>query len=174
MAESTDFNEDEYDVMTGQIITILKNIPRLDIPGENGLVRFLTEEFADKVHIFDKIYPYEDDNRPEYVFVLEGLYILERVLPENIKPKKPESWEAGGYQITRTVGAEGTLPEHDEIKKLIGQILNQTYELRGEKGSIFTGDQSDIIITEKINPNKGVPEGHTQYVFILPAYYNPK
>jgi hypothetical protein len=115
MEVSTDFNEEEYDEMTKQIIDILLNFPRLDISGEKGFVSFQTRDFAEEVHIFDKIFPYEDGH-PEYVFVIKGYYILEKELPQNKTPKKPKTGETGGYRITRTVGAEGTIPEYDIIK----------------------------------------------------------
>lgn len=173
MEVSTDFNEEEYEEMTKQIIDILLNFSRLDISGENGFVSFETKDFAEEVHIFDKIFHY-DDGHPEYVFVFKGYYVLEKELTENITPKKPKTWESGGYHITGTVGAEGTIPEYDIIKKQIAETLNNmvSHEIKGEKGHIEIGDSVDLSITGKINPKRG-PDSHPQYVFILPGYYSP-
>lgn len=168
------FNEDEYDEMTRQIIDILLNFPRLDISGDKGMVIFLTKDFAEEVHIFDKIFPYAD-GQPEYVFVFKGYYILEQELPENIPPKKFETREIGRYHVTKQVGAEGTVPEYDEIKKQIVRTLNDQppKKIKGENGSISIGDPINITITIKISSNNN-HDSYPQYVFNLPAFYSPK
>lgn len=174
MEVSNDYNEGEYDEMKKQIIDILLNFQRLDIMGEKGFVSFQTRDFAEEVHIFDKIFPY-DDGHPEYVFVFKGYYVLEKELTENITLKQPKTWETGGYRIIRTVGAEGTFPEYDIIKKQIAETLKNlaSQEIKGEKGHIEIGDSVDLSITEKINHNKSAPDSHPQYVFQLPGYYSP-
>ena len=121
MEVNSEITDEEYDEMTEQIKQILLYQPPWVINGEKGFIRFQPRDCAD-VHIFQKIC--DDDGLLDYVFVFEGYYILEEELPEKMTPEKQDTWEIGGYRISREIGVEGMIPgEYDEIKKQIWEIL---------------------------------------------------